>query len=155
MSLLGPRHSYVSGLAISNRSEPEAQGVLGSVVFLVKTLDNRRLQSCTDADWDLVPAASFAVRGKCACTTLRSLLQGPRSDPLQVICPKKFELLRWASLLELQLKKALLKRVRPGTRWARTPGGVGLISEGFLQEVALQNIYAISSVPPCLLPCAL
>lgn len=87
MSLLGPRHSYVSGLAISNRSELEAQRISGSVVFFVKTLDNPRLQSCTDADWDSVPATSFAVRGKCACTTLRSLLQGPRSDPSLVTCP--------------------------------------------------------------------
>lgn len=44
MSLLGPRHSCLSGLAISNRSEPEAQGVVGSVVSAVTTLDYPRLQ---------------------------------------------------------------------------------------------------------------
>lgn len=44
MSLLGPRHSCLSRLAVSNRSEPGAQGLLGSVVFLCSEPDNPKLR---------------------------------------------------------------------------------------------------------------
>lgn len=76
MSLLSPRHSCFSRLAISNRSEPEAQGVVGSVVFLLTALDNpglRRVARTQTASRFPPPVLQgSAVREECACTTVRS-----------------------------------------------------------------------------------
>lgn len=115
MSLLGPRHSCLSGLAISNRSEPEAQGVVGSVVFLVTTLDDPRLRRVAPTQtWILFPPSVLpgsAVWEKYACTTLRSR-RGPTGYlPLEV----RVAALVVARGTAAQEKRALLKQFRPGT----------------------------------------
>lgn len=133
MSLRGPRRSYLSGLAVSNRSESEAQSVVGSVVFLAKTLDSPGLRSCTHADRDWVPAASLQTPRACVPQVPT---EGTTERPLPVPCPYKFELLR-ASLLE---------RVGPGpdgpglgTDWGHSP-------EAFCRSCTAE--YSCSFVPP-------
>ncbi|EPQ08699.1 hypothetical protein D623_10023118 [Myotis brandtii] len=82
---------------MSNRSESEAQSVVGSVVFLAKTLDSPRLRSCAHADRDWVPAASLQTLRVCVSQVPA---KGSTERPLPVPCPGKFELLRGASLPE-------------------------------------------------------
>lgn len=84
MSLLGPRHSYLPGLAMSNRSESEAQSVVGSVVFLAQTPNNPRLRSCTNADRNWVPAASLQTLRVCVA---KVPTKGTAERPLPVPCP--------------------------------------------------------------------
>lgn len=84
MSLLGPRHSYLSGLAMSNRSELEAQSIVGSVVFLAKTLNNPGLRSCTHADQNWVPAASLQTVRVCVS---KVPTKGTTKRPFPVPCP--------------------------------------------------------------------
>lgn len=77
MSLLGPRHSCLSGLAVSNRSELGAQGLLGSVVFPSSEPAKTRLRRVAPRQtWSWFPKSkeqASAVLGMCAgaCASVR------------------------------------------------------------------------------------
>lgn len=89
MSLLGPRHSCFSRLAISNRSEPEAQGVVGSVVFLVTVLDNPKLRRVapTQTRSRFLPPAKQARRVRRVCVYDSKVPKWATGLLLAVTCP--------------------------------------------------------------------
>lgn len=112
MSLLGPRHSCLSRLAVSNRSKQGAQGLVGNVVFPSSEPDNPRLQRAAPTQtWFRLPPPkqqALAFMGMCEGASV----------PV---------------VLSLTTRNLLQTRARPGLG-RQGPGRVGLIQKAFSQE---------------------
>lgn len=145
MSLLGPRHSCLSRLALRNRSEREAQGVVGSVVFRVPTLASLDCRELRPSGEVSVPAVRVA---RCKVGSPgRVCLYDDHGPPLAAYLPPEVRVAAvGVAPGARQPRRVPFKWARLGTRWAKTPGGVGLTSEGFLQGVVLRNLLIVSSV---------
>lgn len=118
---------------------------MGSVVFRVPTLASLDCRELRPSGEVSVPAVRVA---RCKVGSPgRVCLYDDHGPPLAAYLPPEVRVAAvGVAPGARQPRRVPFKWARLGTRWAKTPGGVGLTSEGFLQGVVLRNLLIVSSV---------